>query len=174
MKMTAKQESTKQTKDRLSNGKKLGGRPPVTLENLPKDWKEKVLLMSAQGMSAVEIRASMCLTGRGKTLKFHQNTWDALQTRDEEFLLTIKIGKDLCQAWWEAQGRKSLKAKNFQTGLWYANMKNRFGWKDKHEIEGGGDTYLTTIINMAKENEDAGPGTRIRDFASILSAGNKR
>ncbi len=42
------------------------------------------------------------------------------------------------------------------------------------EPEKGGDTYITTIINSAKAIEDADIGNRIKDFASLLSAGNQR
>lgn len=87
--------------------------------------------MSAQGCSEVEIRAHFLMLGG----KFSQVTWDALKEREAEFLLTIQQSKILCQAWWEKMSRKSLKSKNFQTGSWYANMKNRFGWYDKNLID---------------------------------------
>ena len=106
------------------------GRPCKTVENcMPDNWKELILEMSAEGCSDVEIRAHLCLLGG----KFCHNTWDALIEREEEFMNTIKKGKVLCQSWWEKEGRTSLNKQFFKTGLWYANMKNRFGWRDPQE-----------------------------------------
>lgn len=50
---------------------------------------------------------------------------------------TIKRGLEHSQSWWEEEGRKGLKERNFQAALWFGNMKNRFSkdWKDKQEVE---------------------------------------
>lgn len=111
------------------------GRPKKMLKDigLPSNWKEIIYGMSAMGCSEVEIRAHFLMLGG----QFSQKTWDAIKEREKEFLLTIQKSKILCQAWWEAQSRKSLRNPNFQTGSWYANMKNRFGWRDKTEIDHG-------------------------------------
>lgn len=116
--------------------KHAGGRPTMTTKDLPSDWKEKIIEMSLEGMSDVEIRAKLCV----KNKKFSHDLWYALKAREPEFAETLQIGKVLCQAWWEEQGRKidhlmHEKGRVFETGLWYANMKNRFGWRDKTEIE---------------------------------------
>ena len=110
------------------------GRPPITTKDLPANWQEIILNLSAQGCSDVEIKYELCVSGTGKKIKFHPDLWNALQKRDAEFSETIKIGKILCEGWWRKQGRVSLKCKVFQTGCWYANMKNRFGWRDQKEI----------------------------------------
>jgi hypothetical protein len=130
------------------------GRPRITLDALPKDWKEKILQMSAVGMSDVEIRAKLCLTGAGKTIKFHQKTWDSIKAREEEFLLTLQIGKILCEAWWREQGRTSLKREYYQTGLWYANMKNRFHWRDKEPDVIDNSTHYHFLVEAIKARRD--------------------
>lgn len=119
--------------------KHAGGRPKKTVKNcLPENWKEIILQLSSEGMSDVEIRAELCIAGG----KFSHETWYALKERDAEFSETLNIGKVLCQAWWEKQSRTRLyhsKGSIFETGSWYANMKNRFGWRDKNDIDLGKD-----------------------------------
>ena len=50
-----------------------------------------------------------------------------------KFTEAVKIGTQLSRMWWERQGRLSLRDKDFNHGLWYMNMKNRFGWTDRYE-----------------------------------------
>ncbi len=52
-----------------------------------------------------------------------------------EFREAIKKGCDLSRAWWMKKGRDNLtNPKGFHAVLWYMNMKNRHGWKDKQDI----------------------------------------
>jgi len=138
------------------------GRPKKTLETviekqeLREDWKEHILFLMSQGYSDVEVRVEL---SKDMNNKFSHNLWYTLQERNEEFLETIQIGKVLCQAWWESQGRISLRAKTFNTGLWYANMKNRFGWKDKQHVESDNNVNLT-ITDFIREVEN-----RRKDFS---------
>lgn len=37
----------------------------------------------------------------------------------------------LSEAWWEEHGRLNLHNREFNSVLWYMNMKNRFGWRDR-------------------------------------------
>ena len=115
------------------------GRPKKQIEDfLPKDWKEKIYQWSSEGQSAVEIRANFCMAGG----TFSEDLWTALEEREEEFSRTVKKASVLCQQWWEKQGRTNLRCNIFQTGLWYANMKNRFGWRD---------TQAFNVINKPEE-----------------------
>ena len=67
---------------------------------------------------------------------------------NELFSQTIKKGRLYSQCWWERHARTNLKNTDFQTALWFINMKNRFGWKDKQETEHSGEinTNLPPII----------------------------
>jgi hypothetical protein len=65
---------------------------------------------------------------------------------------TIKAGIELSEAWWECQGRTNLineyQGPSFNSTLWYMNMKNRFGWKDRHDVA------MTGTINVHCDSDD--------------------
>lgn len=66
----------------------------------------------------------------------------------KEFSEAIKEGEQLSAAWWQAKGRKNLENKDFSATLWYMNMKNRFGWKDKHDVNLDGNMNLTVVSSI--------------------------
>jgi len=113
-----------------------GGRPPKTINDLPDNWEENIINLSKEGMSEYEIRAELGIT-------FHL-WYKLLENEKNLFSITIKKAQDLCQGWWMKQGRIALREKDFNSTLWYMNMKNRFGWKDKSE----NDINLTASINL--------------------------
>jgi len=88
-------------------------------------WKEDCLELYQNGASDVEIRANLNITIRifGRWMK-----------EEKIFRKTIKTGRTLSQAWWERHGRLNLHNKNFNSVLWYMNMKNRFGWRDNQDV----------------------------------------
>jgi len=120
------------------------GRPKKTLDDLPKDWKEKTLALAAEGGSDVEIRVQCmdCIA---------HETWTRLLEEEPEFFETIKKAEALCHDWWKKQGRINLKDKEFSTSLWFINMKNRFGWKDKIDHTSNNKTISMPIL-QSEEN----------------------
>jgi len=102
------------------------GRPKKTLEEaLPINWKEVVIKFMKKGASRQEIKAKLDMS----------NDLFARFLDDEpEFAETIKKGDLLCEAWWEKQGRLNLQNREFNSTLWYMNMRNRFKWKNEQEI----------------------------------------
>jgi hypothetical protein len=102
------------------------GRPAITTKDLPKAWKDIILTNMAGGASLVEVA---CL------LLISRETLYQICKRDQVFSDTIKRGEQLSEAWWSRTGRENLQNREFSATLWYMNMKNRFGWKDKSEID---------------------------------------
>ena len=147
------------------------GRPTKKLQDMqfPSNWKDIIFEMSLQGCSDVEIRAKL-LTSSGVKAKTIEYMWYKLQEIDEEFSRTVQIAHKLCNAWWEREGREGLKAQVFNTGLWYANMKNRFGWADKKEsglLEGLPEGSYVQIYRPEKNNAESVASSSRRARASI-------
>lgn len=123
-----------------------GGRPKIGLEILWDNWQIDILEMYKVGSSDVEIRALIAeKTDDG--IKASYNLWDRWLEEEIEFCEIIKKGRLLSEAWWQNQGRTNLKESKFNPTLWYMNMKNRFGWRDKQELTGpgGGPLAFTKI-----------------------------
>lgn len=103
------------------------------------------------GASAVEIR---CILGIG------DSAWETLIEDDSDFRRTVKECKDLCQVWWERQGRKmSCGESDGNATTWIFNMKNRFGWKDKTETEHTGNVAVTQITRRIIKPKPDSNGT---------------
>lgn len=115
----------------MTNQKKNGkGRPQEPLQ-LPEEWIEEVLELYEQGASDVEIKAKI-IGWRGS---ISNSLWNRWMLEEPVFSTTIKKGRQLSAAWWERNGRQNLQNKDFNFTGWYMNMKNRFGWKDKSEVD---------------------------------------
>lgn len=108
-----------------------GGRPKDTpTKRLSAGWKEKMLDLARGGASDVELRAELGIS---------EDLWYRWIEEEPEFSVTIKSCKVLCQVWWEKTGRKM--ASGSESGnatVWIFNMKNRFNWRDKQDVEHSG------------------------------------
>lgn len=124
-----------------------GGRPKITIADLPKKWREHIIEEMSDGATLGEIYG---------WLKIDKETFARLRDEDEEFSETIKEGLLLSEKWWLEVGRTQLRDKNFNYTGWYMNMKNRFGWRDKSEVEhSGGMTLNQTFDKNTKEEFEA-------------------
>lgn len=106
--------------------KKHSGRPKRTTKDFPENWKEMIIEKMSHGASKEEL---ILVLGIG------HDTFYRLKKEEKVFQDTIKRGEELCKAWWMEVGRINIENKNFSPVLWYMNMKNRFGWKDKTETD---------------------------------------
>lgn len=139
------------------------GRPKIKLSDLPKDWKKKTLELAAEGASDVEIRAEAL-----NCIAFE--TWDRLLKEEPEFFETIKEAATLCENWWRKKGRVSLENKDFNYVGWYMNMKNRFGWRDKHDHTTDGKPLTITTVNYA----DTDSGVSAEAISTAADEGDRQ
>ena len=90
-------------------------------------------------------------------LDIARETFYRWKDENKEFSDTIKRGVRLSQAWWEKEGRTSLRDREFNYTGWYMNMKNRFKWADKKEPNNEGSVTVmvdTEISRSPGEGED--------------------
>ena len=102
---------------------------------------ETVIELMKEGASQYEVLA---------TLGISEDTFYRWKKENEEFSESIKRGSQLSQAWWEKKGRISLDDRQFNSTLWYMNMKNRFKWADKQEVKNEGN--VTIVMDTGIEH----------------------
>ena len=133
--------------------KNQGGRPPYTLNDLWDNWYNDILELYSQGASDVEIRV-LIYEKTNKNIKCSYDLWERWLNEEPEFSETIKMGKQISEAWWTKTGRVNLESERFSYTGWYMNMKNRFGWADsikQDHTTKGNEINQTPIIVANKE-----------------------
>lgn len=118
------------------------GRPKKNIDILPKDWDIHILTIYKEGGSDVEVKA-LIYDWVGS---FSNDLWDRWMKEEPKFSETIKKGKQLSEAWWSMKGRSNLENQKFNYTGWYMNMKNRFGWADKHDHKSSDGTMTPKAI----------------------------
>ena len=129
------------------------------LASLPEDWRKTVLGMYDEGCSDREVMRELDLTPS----KWRQLESDVLDS--EDFAELVEYGRMLSAAWWERQGRINLSspAKDFNTNLWLANVKERLGWgsgtavSEAIEMSGVDNETLTRQIRDLMNKFENGP-----------------
>lgn len=112
-----------------------------------KNWKAAVIGEFSVGASKTEM---MAMLGVSDDL-FER--W-CIPEEEPEFSQTIKRGLMLSKAWWYREGRK-LRDKDLNHVQWYMNMKNRFGWKDKSEVDNKHNGTVVLGFNFVRNDEDS-------------------
>ena len=111
---------------------------------------ETVIELMKEGASQQEVLAALDISN---------DTFYRWKSENQEFSETIKRGIQLSQAWWERKGRISLDDRQFNSSLWYMNMKNRFKWADKQEVKNDGNITIvmdTGIDHYPGEQDEEG------------------
>lgn len=115
-----------------------GGRPKEeVIDRLAEGWQTTMIEMGKEGCSDVEIRAELGIS---------DDLWYRWIEEDEEFSRTAKKAKAACHAKWEQFGRKmSFGQVEGNPTTWIFNMKNRFGWRDKQDIDMNARVAVTDL-----------------------------
>lgn len=116
-----------------------------TTSALDKDWMELCLAEYADGASDSEVSSVLQLT---------QSEFNQLLASDDDFKDIIEYGRELAKAFWYGQARANLKNKMFQTTLWYAVMKNRYGWSEKSTLSSDVPVSEKTDDELRQEIQD--------------------
>lgn len=82
-------------------------------------------------------------------------------TKYPEDFASIKDSKLKRRIFWERMGNAGAlgKVPGFNVTAWIFNMKNRFGWRDKMELQGKDGTELSYTVRIIKEAEERNSDT---------------
>jgi hypothetical protein len=133
------------TKSKKIESKKKVGRPKIVLD-LWDGWAKDILDLYIEGASDVEIKA-LIWKQKGS---FSNQLWNRWLEEEEEFLQTIKMGRTFAKAWWEKKGRSGVDSQEINSTMWYMNMKNRYGWRDKQDITSD-EKPIQTVVNFGEQ-----------------------
>jgi hypothetical protein len=70
----------------------------------------------------------------------------------KDFSDSYKKGQELSEAWWTKMGRAGSVGKaKIQPAMWIFNMKNRFKWTDRQDMNISGDMTNIKAADMSPE-----------------------
>lgn len=131
-------------KSKKTKPKRKVGRPKKALD-LWKGWANDILDLYVEGASDVEIKALVWK----KKGSFSNDLWNRWMDEEEEFSQTIKMGRTFAKAWWERKGRSGVDSQEINATMWYMNMKNRYGWRDKQDITSD-EKPIQTVVSFGE------------------------
>jgi transposase len=115
------------------------------------EYCEKLIEFMAVGFSFE------AFAGEVKVAKQTIYTWLEMH---EEFRNAKQIADSRNRRFWEGAGLEGMWNKNFNPVVWIFNMKNRFQWQDRHEIQhelGENAQKLMISVQEAKQLVSADP-----------------
>ena len=86
----------------------------------------------------------------------HRATLYRWEAEFPEFCDAKKRAFEKCQLWWEEKGIEGLwntKEISLNTGAWVFNMKNRFKWTDRVEVEPSKEGVFKVAYQNYKDKE---------------------
>jgi hypothetical protein len=96
------------------------GRPKISIDEFPKDWKEHLLRMGADGMLDMDIKAY---------LNISNDTFYRLMEEEPQFSEIVSQMRTLSHAWWVSISRNSFASgtsKQVNSQLYSLILRNRF------------------------------------------------
>jgi len=129
-----------------------GGRPKEGISSLPEGWYNDILEIYKNGGSDVEVKA-LIYEWRGS---FSNDLWERWVKEEPQFSETIKVGKILSESWWQKNGRTNLHNPKFNYTGWYMQMKNRFGWSDKQDVnhQNNGKSFNSAPVTITFKSDE--------------------
>jgi len=106
---------------------------------------ETVVELMKEGASQEEVIGSLDIS---------KDTYYRWKEENKEFSDSIKRGISLSRAWWEKEGRISLRDREFNYTGWYMNMKNRFKWADKQEVKSSGQLSFEVVTGIDRAPDE--------------------
>jgi len=113
------------------------GRPKISIDEFPKNWKEELLRMGAEGMLDVDIKAY---------LNISNDTFYRLMEEEPQFSEIVSQMRTLSHVWWINISRNSFASgtsKQVNSQLYSLILRNRFKdeWnaENKVDITSGGE-----------------------------------
>jgi len=113
--------------------------------SLNNDWKALALLY-AEGASDVEVAKAMNITES----KFY-DLYEAMPA----FRDFVDLGRTAAKAWWYRTGRSGMFMEKFSATLFNFQMKNRYGWADKQEVNDTTDKSPVDMVEAANRVKKA-------------------
>jgi len=160
--------------DKLHDDDPRMGRPSKYLEN-PEFYCISIVFHMSQGMTKEAASIQMGIWP-ATIWNWEQKGKEAIASPKEErteiddlwvnFLNALKRGETVRQVWWEEQGRRGIRDKDFNSTLWMMNMSNMFrasmdtlrgvGWtRDSSKLEISGNVVHTpSKINLNNFNKE--------------------
>jgi hypothetical protein len=90
----------------------------------------------------------------GITIGVSKQTLYDWEKVNPDFLDAKKLAFDACLSFWEDMGIEGCwnkpGEKTLNTGVWVFNMKNRFKWTDRVEVQGSGDDEKPLVLAYKK------------------------
>jgi hypothetical protein len=107
------------------------GRPKITIDEFPKDWKTELIKMGEQGMLDVDIKAY---------LNISNDTFYRLMDEEPQFSEIVSQMRTLSHAWWVSISRNSFASgtsKQVNSQLYSLILRNRFKdeWNAENKID---------------------------------------
>ncbi len=129
-----------------------------TPKDIPHSWKhpkyrpemcDEIQEYYREGMSDVQVSAKLGIC---------KDTFYEWIKVIPEFSEATKAGKTLSECWWESIGQAAVRGEiKGDSKIWYANMKNRFKWRDNpaEPKEEGGELLksLAEMVALHKSKE---------------------
>ena len=96
------------------------GRPKISIDQFPEDWKEELLRMGAEGQLDIDAKVY---------LNISNETFSRLLEREPDFLETISMMRQLSHSWWASLSRNAFRdgtSKQMNSNLYALVLRNKF------------------------------------------------